>query len=63
MSIIICSKPFCKNTSVEYILQGFQNHFQENFLSVPILEFLAPLEGFSKGLAANQQVNYYRGEK
>jgi hypothetical protein len=43
--------------------QGFRNHFQENFLSVPILEVLAPLEGFSKGLAASQQANYSRGEE
>jgi hypothetical protein len=44
------------------LLQGFRKHFQENILSVPILEFLTPLESF-QGLAANQQANYYRGEE
>jgi hypothetical protein len=43
------------------LLQGFQKTFSRNFLSVPILEFLAPLEGFQRP-CANQQADYYRGE-
>jgi hypothetical protein len=49
MSITICSRPFVKHFSgVDATPRFSKNNFQENFLSVPILEFFAPLQGFPK---------------
>jgi hypothetical protein len=44
------------------LLQGFQKHFSRKLFECSHPRILAPLEGFSKGLAANQQANYYRVE-
>jgi hypothetical protein len=48
--MLMMQNTLLKRWDVIMLLQGFRKHFQETFLSVPILEFLAPLEGFPQAL-------------